>query len=63
MNIFKKVTNFLREVKQELSKVSWSNRQELIGSTMVVIVVTTLLALFIGLIDLGLTRILRLVFS
>ncbi|MBU3958457.1 MAG: preprotein translocase subunit SecE [Candidatus Omnitrophica bacterium] len=62
MNIFKKFTNFLREVKIELSKVSWSTRQELMGSTFVVIVVTFIMALFIGLFDLSFTRILSLVF-
>ena len=63
MNIFKKAINFLKEVKIELSKVSWSNRQELIGSTFVVIIITSITALFIGLIDLFLSKILSLVFK
>jgi len=63
VNIFKKTTNFLKEAKTELSKVSWSTRQELMGSTLVVIVVTSITALFIGIIDLFLTRILSLVFK
>lgn len=63
MNIFKKAVNFLKEVKQELTKVSWSTRQELIGSTIVVIVITSIMALFIGLIDLFLSQILSLVFK
>ena len=62
MNIFKKGVNFLKEVKVELSKVSWSNRQELIGSTSVVIIVTVLLALFIGIVDLALSNVLKSVF-
>lgn len=62
MNIFKKVTDFLREVKQELEKVSWSNRQELISSTFVIIVITALMAAFIGIIDLLLSKILSIVF-
>jgi preprotein translocase subunit SecE len=63
MNVFKKTTDFLKEVKVELSKVSWSNRQELIGSTVVVITVTFIMAIFIGIIDIFLSRILRLVFK
>jgi preprotein translocase subunit SecE len=62
MNIFKKITDFLKEVKIELNKVSWSTRQELIGSTVVVIAVTFIMAVFIGLIDIFLSHILRLVF-
>ena len=63
VNIFKKTINFLKEVKLELSKVSWSNRQELIGSTVVVIVITGITALFIGIIDLFLSKILSIVFK
>jgi len=62
MNIFKKITGFLKEVKIELNKVSWSTRQELIGSTGVVIVVTFIMAVYIGLIDIFLSHILRLIF-
>lgn len=62
MNIIKKPVKFLDEVKVELSKVAWSTRQELIGSTIIVIVVTFLMSIFIGLIDIGLSKFLSLVF-
>jgi len=62
MNIFKKGINFLKEVKVELSKVSWSTRQELIGSTVVVIAITFIMATFIGIIDIFLSKVLILVF-
>ena len=45
--MFKKISKFLQEVKQELSKVSWPSREELKGTTIVVIVITLILALFI----------------
>jgi len=60
---YKKIKTFLIEVRQELGKVSWSTRQELIGSTFVVIVVTFVVAVFIGIIDLLLSKILSLVFK
>lgn len=63
MNIFKKTFNFLKEAKQELGKVAWSTRQELIGSTFVVITATFIVAVFIGVIDLALSQILSLVFK
>lgn len=46
-----KIKIFLSQVKVELSKVSWSSRQELIGATGVVIVITLLLTVCIGAID------------
>ena len=60
MNVFKKIGQFLQEVKVELSKVSWSTRTELVGSTAVVIVLTSLIAVFIFCIDFALARLLRL---
>ena len=51
-----KVTNFLREVKVELGKVSWSTRSELISSTIVVITSVFLLATFIAICDFILVR-------
>jgi len=63
MNLFKKVQSFLTDVKVELSKVSWSSRQELMGSTMVVITITFFTAAFVGIIDLLLSRVLSLVFK
>ena len=62
MNIIQKPINFLKEVRVELGKVSWSTRQELMGSTVVVIVTTAIMAVFIGLIDLILSRFLTVLF-
>jgi preprotein translocase subunit SecE len=63
VNIFKKTVGFLRETRQELSKVSWSSRHELMGSTVVVIVVTFIMGVFIGIIDLFLSKMLSIVFK
>jgi preprotein translocase subunit SecE len=51
MNIIQKPIGFLREVKIELGKVSWSTRDELLGSTIVVIVITAIMTAFIFFID------------
>jgi preprotein translocase subunit SecE len=56
MKIFSRITNFITEVKVEMKKVSWSDRAELIGSTGIVIVSTALLAIFIGIADIVLSR-------
>jgi len=63
MNIYKKITQFVSEVKQELLKVSWSSRQELMGATVVVITITAIVAVFIGIVDLLLSKALSMIFS
>ncbi len=60
MKIFGKISNFVTEVKVEMQKVSWSTKEELVGSTTVVIVSTLLLAMFIGMVDIVLSRIIGL---
>ena len=56
-----KVGNFFSESKQELAKVNWPNRQELMGSTLLVIVVTLVLAVFVFVIDVALGFLMRIV--
>ncbi len=56
MKIFSRIAKFIIEIKVELQKVSWSNRSELIGSTGIVIVSTGLLAIFVAIVDLILSR-------
>jgi preprotein translocase subunit SecE len=52
----KKIPSFFKEVQQELKKVSWSSRAELFGATWVVIAATLFLAVYIGVIDFGLSK-------
>jgi preprotein translocase subunit SecE len=57
------VSQFLREVRVELTKVSWPNRKDTIASTSVVLVIVFLIAAFLGLVDLGLSKVIKLVLS
>ena len=45
--MIKKIQQFIEDVKVEMSKVSWPTRDELLKSTMIVVVVTILFTLFI----------------
>lgn len=47
----KKVINFFGEVRAEMQKVTWPTREELIGSTSVVLVTMLILSTFVGLTD------------
>ena len=51
-----RLIKFIKEVKIEMLKVSWPKRQELWESTLVVIVVSLIMAVFIGSIDLLLSK-------
>lgn len=52
-------TQFLRESKIELKKVKWPTRKELLASTSMVIIFVLLLAFYLGVIDLGLIKIIK----
>lgn len=50
---------FLRDVRVELAKVSWPSRRQTTVYTLTVLGITFLVAMYLGLIDLGLTRLLN----
>jgi len=56
-----KLTKFLKEVRQELTKVAWPSKEELRDSTIIVILLSVLLSAFIGVVDFGLSRITTLI--
>ena len=58
-----KIVKFFGQVKMELSKVAWPTKQELVGSTVVVLVSTAILAVFIGFCDVLLSRVVNFLIS
>jgi preprotein translocase subunit SecE len=58
-----KTKQFYIDVRSEMKKVSWPGRQEVIGTTIVVVIAVFFFGLYLGLVDyllsLGLDRILR----
>jgi len=54
-----KARYFLKEAWAELRKVTWPTRKQTLASTAVVLVVVFTLSLFLGLIDFGLTKIIK----
>ena len=59
--IAEKIKQFLNEAKIELKKVSWPAPKQALASTGVVIVVVIIVSIFLGIIDFGLTKIIKLV--
>lgn len=61
--MFARAVQFLREVKVELKKVAWPSRKQTIGSTAVVIVLVMIISLFLGVVDMGLSTLIRFVLN
>ncbi len=47
-----RILTFLRQVKNEMKKVTWPSRDELMSYTVVVVVAVVALGIFIGAVDL-----------
>jgi len=60
-DLFKRVRNYLADVWAEMKKVSWVQRKELFTTTLVVIIFSTMLALFVGAVDFIFSRLLGIV--
>jgi preprotein translocase subunit SecE len=59
--VIDKAVQFLREVKVELKKVTWPSRKQTVGSTVVVIILVMIISLFLGVVDIGLSGLIRVV--
>ena len=53
VNLVQSANEYLKDVRVEVSKVTWPTREELRESTLVVIVMVFLIAVFIGIVDRG----------
>jgi preprotein translocase subunit SecE len=60
--MFQKINKFFLEVRQEMAKVSWPTRNELKGTTIIVIVITVILSVFIWLADKVLEGLLNIIY-
>jgi preprotein translocase subunit SecE len=58
---FRVAVHFLREARLELKKVKWPTRKELLASTAVVLFLVLVVSFYLGIIDLGLVKGLKLI--
>lgn len=52
-------TTFLKEVKEELKKVTWPKRDEIVRLTFVVVVISIIVGLYIGGLDYIFTKVME----
>jgi len=62
-NMFDKMVKFIREVRNEMKRVTWPSKDEVRDSTTVVVIIVLILAVFIGLVDRALTFLISLAFG
>ena len=58
--LFEKVKLFLKAAKIELKKVTWPTPKQTLASTSVVIIVVMIVSIFLGIVDFGISKIIRL---
>jgi preprotein translocase subunit SecE len=59
--IAERIVRFLKEAKIELKKVTWPTPRQTLASTSVVIIVVIIVSIFLGIVDFGLSKAIRLV--
>ena len=61
MGLFRNIQQFFNEVRGEFARVSWPTREATLTSTGVVVFVTVVIAIYLGVVDFGLARALKLI--
>ncbi|WP_026693307.1 preprotein translocase subunit SecE [Peribacillus kribbensis] len=56
-----RISEFFRGVGREMKKVSWPNRKELTSYTVTVLSTIIFMALFFAVVDLGISKLIRLI--
>ena len=59
--VIEKTKQFLAGSKLELKKVTWPSPKQALASTSVVIIVVIIVSAFLGIVDFGLTKVVKLV--
>jgi preprotein translocase subunit SecE len=59
--VWEKIIQFFYEVKAELKKINWPTRKETVASTSVVLVIVLIIAVFLFIVDQGLSFLIRII--
>jgi preprotein translocase subunit SecE len=52
-----KYIKFIKEAKEELKKVAWPSKNEAVGTTIVVLIFVVIMSVFLGVVDVVLSKI------
>jgi len=56
MSVKENVVRYWSETQLELKKIAWPTREEVIGSTVATIVISSLVAAFVWVVDMGVSK-------
>ncbi len=59
----KNIVQFLGEVRLELNKVVWPKYDEWVGSTIIVLILVAIFALYLGFVDFGFSKLMGFIFK
>jgi len=59
----KQVVKFIQEVRREFLRIEWPSLREFLGSTLVVLFVTTIFTIFLGVLDKGISSAMYYIFK
>ena len=59
---FEKISRFFRDVRSEMKSVTWPTKDDLKEGTIVVVVMSAIVAVFLSIVDLGFNKIIGLLF-
>ncbi|MEI6127815.1 MAG: preprotein translocase subunit SecE [Pseudomonadota bacterium] len=62
-SLLEKTKQFFREVRVELKKIAWPQKKETVASTSVVLIIVFIVSFFLGFVDLGLSRMVKIILS
>ena len=60
-NLITRSTDYIREVQGEFNKITWPPQAETLNGTVSVVVIVSLIATFLGIVDFGLSRVMQMV--
>lgn len=60
MEYVDKARDYFKEVMAELKRVTWPSKKETMAATWVVIITVIILSIFLGIVDLGLSQLIKL---
>ena len=52
---------YVGEVRGEFEKITWTSQPEMVNGTIAVVVIVAVMATFLGIVDFGLSRVMRMV--
>ena len=61
--MFKSINNYFKSISSEMKKVSWMTKQQIINSTIIVGVFSFIIAIFLFVLDFGLSEFVKILFN